>query len=647
MKLLASSLSRRVSPFPLVVALLALAIWFGTRLILWLQVGPSNLLWTQSATAFAVGAWFDIATLGYAISPFLLAAAVLPDRWRGSVLVNILRWVVLALIVASLLFGMVSELVFWDEFTTRFNFIAVDYLIYTSEVIGNIRQSYPVGVILLMIACVAVSIVWLLARKVSFKSTPLGWKQRCVLAAAAVVLPLMSFAAANLDQMAGAGNEHALELSGNGLFSLAGAMRRNELDYDRFYMTIPQEEADAILLALGVERLPLSKVMAMKDDEHEPEELGPFTRNPRNVVLISVESLSAEFLGAYGNKKNLTPQLDRLAAEGLKFENVYATGTRTVRGLEALSLGTPPIPGQAILRRPNNDHLMTIGQFLALQGVQPYYIYGGYGYFDNMNAYFSSNDYRVVDRTDFPKASIPFENVWGVADEALFANALRILDDSTAQKRPFFAHIMTTSNHRPFTYPDGRIDIPSPGGRDGAVKYTDFAIGQFIEQARTKPWFKDTLFVIVADHCASVAGKTKLPVASYRIPMIFYAPDMLKPGVFSKAVSQIDLPPTLLDLMDAKGDDHYFGDSLFENQAHVPRVLISNYQELGYYKNDLLTVLSPKQKAEAFRIDPVTFAATPAALDPVLLKEAIAYYQTGSRAFKRNALKNPGYGARK
>ena len=214
--------------------------------------------------------------------------------------------------------------------------------------------------------------------------------------------------------------------------------------------------------------------------------------------------------------------LDEFAAQGLRFSNVYATGTRTVRGLEALSVGTPPIPGQAIVRRPNNDHLISIGQFLALQGFAPYFIYGGFGYFDNMNAFFGGNDYKVIDRTDIPMSSVVFENVWGVADETLFATVLRVLDEPVARSQRVFAHVMTTSNHRPFTYPDGRIDIPSPGGREGAVKCTDFAIGEFIDQARTRPWFKDTLFVIVADHCAAVAGNAKLPIAGYRIPLIFF-----------------------------------------------------------------------------------------------------------------------------
>ena len=630
-------------PFALVIVAVALVLWLVLRVVLWIQVGPSQMLGFQSASAFVRGEWFDLATLAYLLVPVLLFAAVIPNALRAWSVMAMLRWMTVAIMIGGLLFGAVAEFVFWDEFSTRFNFIAIDYLIYTSEVIGNIRQSYPVGLIITMIAITAALIAWLISRRVTFSDAPIGLPQRLLMVGAAVALPVLSYNAANVDQMSGAGNEYALELSGNGLFSLAAAMRRNELDYDKFYKTIPQEEADEVLARLGLQRPPLSRTGALPVGVHAPQGLGPFTRRPRNVVLITIESMSAEYVGAYGGAKGLTPNMDRFASAGLKFEQVFATGTRTVRGLEALSLGTPPIPGQAIVRRPGNEHLATVGQLLVPQGVQPYFIYGGYGYFDNMNAYYAGNDYQVIDRTDFPKESVPFANVWGVADEALFANTLRILDESISLNKPFFVQVMTTSNHRPFTYPDGRIDIASPGGRDGGVKYTDFAIGQFIEQARSKPWFKDTLFVIVADHCASVAGKTKLPLANYRIPLIFYAPELLKPGVYSKMISQIDIPPTLLSLLGANGVEHFFGESLFENNTKPARAFVSNYQELGYYKDDRLIVLSPKQKVATYRIDPVTFAATAAPVNETLVKEAIAYYQTGSRAFKQNALKSPDF----
>ena len=636
--------TRNAIALPLFVVLLILSIFTATRLGLTIYTGMDLVPLILWPGIIAKGLWFDLAAVTLLIAPFCLYEALLPNPWRASRWHGVLRTLWLWGLIALLLFGAVAETTFWIEFSTRFNFIAVDYLLYTHEVIGNIRESYPVAWILLAIGALASVIVWRLRAGVrAMDVTPVTKIGRALLVAAALVLPMLSISLANVDQMQGLGNAYADELSGNGLFTFAAAMHRNELDYDKFYKTLPQTVADATLKQLDVKRTPLSAVLQSTMEDDTADDHIPFTRRPRNLVLISVESLSASFLGAYGSTQGLTPRLDQLARTGLKFEHAYATGTRTVRGLEALSLGTPPVPGQAIVRRPNNEHLSTLGDLLQHQGVASFFIYGGYGYFDNMNAYFSTNNYQVMDRTDFSKASVVFENVWGVADEVLYANTVTLLDAQAAKNQPFFAHIMTTSNHRPYTYPDGRIDIPSPGGRAGAVKYTDYAIGKFIDNAKTKPWFKDTLFVIVADHCASVAGKSRLPVASYHIPLIFYAPALLKPGSYAPMVSQIDIPPTLIEILGKKGDDYFFGRSVFENGKNPERVFISNYQELGYLHGGVLTVLLPRRGVESFRIDPKTSAATPAAVDAHSLDEAIAYYQTAARAFKAGALRDPEY----
>lgn len=632
------------SRFSVLLGSLALSIWLALRMVLWLRVDPTSLGVWQSAQVFGLGTWFDLATVTWLVAPVLLGTALLPSRWQTGRVANAARWGLLWVAAVGLLFSATAEFTFWQEFDTRFNFIAVDYLLYTNEIIGNVQESYPMGWILGGIGLAALGIVVGLQRLVRFPSQGPSRSLRLACLGLAVALPAGSLALADIDQMEATGNAFADELTGNGAFTLAAAMRRNELDYDRFYATIPQAKADEVLARLGMERRPLSPLEAAAAEVPAEADatMSPFTRRPKNVVLISVESLSAEFLGVYGNNKGLTPNLDRLAAEGLRFDRLFATGTRTVRGLEALSLGTPPVPGQAIVRRPGNEHLATIGEALVHQGWATYFIYGGYGYFDNMNAWFHGNDYQVIDRTDFPGKTIPFENVWGVADEALFSNALDALDRSEAGK-PFFAHIMTTSNHRPFTYPDGRIDIPSPGGRKGAVKYTDYAIGRFIEEAKSRPWFDDTLFVIVADHCASVAGKTKLPVEKYRIPMIFYAPALLPPSTYTRMASQIDLAPTLLDVVGAEGAEEFFGESLFRADPGPERAFVSNYQELGYYKDGTLTVLLPRQRVQSYRIDPETFAATEAEVDPALQEEAIAWYQTASRSFRRGALRSQAH----
>ena len=626
-------------PYVSFLAGITLGVWLLLRLILSLKVGWGQMSSAEILGAFATGFWFDVATLSYLLVPWLLVSALVPDRWSNSCWLNKTRWVLAFFVFYALIFGAVSEFIFWQEFSTRFNFIAVDYLVYTHEVVGNIMESYPVPLILLLIALFAFTVLFALGQWFRFETAPHRLKRRITLFILAVLLPVFSYKLANVDQMQFGKNAYANELAGNGLFSFAAAARRNELDYDKFYKTIPQAQADEILKKNGLLRHAFSKAITSEPEVLDISNIAPFKRRPKNVVVVMVESLSADYLGTYGNKENLTPYLDKLAKESLVFDKVFATGTRTVRGLDALSIAIPPIPGQAIVHRPDSDHLATLGEFLEAQQFRTFFMYGGYGVFDSMNAYFRGNDYKVVDRTDFDKSTIQAENVWGIDDESLFNNSISMIDRMVKPPQPFFAHIMTTSNHRPFTFPEGKVDLPQ-GHREGAVKYTDYALGKLIENAKTKPWFKDTLFVIVADHCSSAAGKTKLPVEKYRIPLFFYAPDLLPAGHYSRVVSQIDIAPTLLDILGAKGSQHFFGQSLFkaEREKAPQRAFISNYQELGYYKENSLIVLSPKQKAESYHIDPVTFESTPEPLNTALLNEAIAYYQTAARAYKHGDL---------
>ena len=620
----------------------ALGVWVLTRVGLWLYTGPGQMTLAQSAGAFAWGVWFDLATLAFLVLPFAMASLLVPSRWRTKGWYLRLRWVLYWVCLYALVFGGIAEAVFWQEFSTRFNFIAVDYLVYTHEVLGNIQESYPLGLILGGIAVFVTCVFAWVYRSVRLTQVPRSSQQRRWAWAGFLLMPVLSASLASIDQTEFGDNAYANELAGNGLFGFASAMRRNDLDYDKFYAQLEPKRAEALLESLAVPRATQSPGLASSTTPGSQVNNALTTsmiKLPRNVVMVSVESLSAEYLGTYGSRKGLSPRLDQYASQGVVLGMLFATGTRTVRGLEALSLGTPPVPGQAIVHRPNNDHLATVGQLLSQQGFDTHWMYGGYGYFDNMNAYFKGNGHAVLDRTDFPKESLAGENIWGVADESLFDNVLLTLDRSHAGGKRFFAHVMTTSNHRPYTFPAGRIDLPS-GSREAAVKYTDYAIGRFLDQAKAKPWFKDTLFVIVADHCASVAGNTKLPVESYHIAGFLYGPELLKPGHDNRLLSQIDIPPTLIDMLKAKGGEQFFGESLLAKSEGPQRAFISNYQELGYYKNDRLVVLSPKRRIQTFAIDPKTLLATPLPeTDPVLTQEAIAYYQTASRNYKEGLLK--------
>ena len=175
----------------------------------------------------------------------------------------------------------------------------------------------------------------------------------------------------------------------------------------------------------------------------------------------------------------------------------------------------------------------------------------------------------------------------------------------------FFAHVMTTSNHRPYTYPGGPHRHSFQGtGRDGAVKYTDWAIGDFIERARKQAWFDDTVFVIVADHCAAARGKTDLPLDRFHIPLLIYAPKHIAPARIETIASQIDVAPTVLALLNFSYVSRFFGqDILNEGRTHQ-RAMMANYQTVGYYEHGMLVELRPQRRVRV--VDPATGRELPA-----------------------------------
>jgi phosphoglycerol transferase MdoB-like AlkP superfamily enzyme len=582
--------------------------------------------------AMAIGALFDVGVATFFLLPLGLLVVAWPNRRAG------LQSTVLALLLpltAVMVFVGASEFTFWNEFASRFNFIAVDYLIYTNEVIGNIRESYNLPLLLAAVAAVSLAIwaavAWALR---PHWRAPLHGRDRLVAAAVLVALPFAAVAALDVRYKEFSADAQANEIAGNGYFDFWHAFWANEIDYDRFYKTLPAQRALATLAnELGSPRLKVE--LSQRPFEHEVVNAGPV--KALNVVLVSVESYSAEFMAAFGNKQGLTPYTDKLASEGLLFTHLYATGTRTVRGLEALTLSVPPTPGHSIVKRPDNAHLFTVGEVFKQAGYEPLYLYGGYGYFDNMTTFFAGNDYTVIDRTALKAEEVHFENVWGVADEDLFTLTLRELDRRHAAGVKFFAHVMTTSNHRPFTYPEGRIDIPSKTGRDGGVKYTDWAIGNFIERARSRPWFADTMFVIVADHTHKGRGRQELPPENYHIPLIIFAPAHVKPGRVDTLASQIDVAPTVLGLLNFSYRSKFFGhDILREGQRH-PRALMANYQTVGYYEQGRIVELKPNGRTRV--VDAETGRQAPDdALSRELVDDTVSYYQVAAQAYRRGEL---------
>lgn len=622
--------------------LIALVCFLVTRTLLLAAAFPeTDLSIIALLKIYLLGFIYDLAFYSYALIPVTLYLLLIPERvWKTALNRGFVRLAIFATLY-GLGFILVAELLFWDEFSVRFNFISVDYLVYRREVTDNIRESYPLPLYLGTILLGSSLVYWLIAGKIGAAlDAQESFRQRSVYAGGLLLLPVLSFFLVNQDLREFSTNSYQNELASNGPYQFIAAFRNNELDYYKFYQTLPDSTAATLLQ----QEISSNRSAAPSFDIRRHID-NPGTERHLNIFLVMVESLSADFLGTFGNADNLTPNLDRLADQSMLFTNLYATGTRTTRGLEAVTLSIPPTPGRSIVKRIGHEtNLWSIGNVLKQKGYDVEFIYGGRGYFENMNAFFAGNGYGIIDQSSTPDEEMGFTNAWGMADDDLYNQAIKAADAAYKAEKPFFFHLMTTTNHRPYTYPDGRVDIPSGSGRPGAVKYTDWAIGQLIEKARQKPWFEDTLFVFLADHTSGSAGKVALPVPKYHIPMLIYSPAHVAAQKVDALSSQIDVAPTLLAMLNMDYESAFFGKNILAMQPQDERALIGNYQKLGLYADNRLSILSPKRRMTR-QINPNGEAPVeaPVALTDAQIERDIAYYQGASYIYSQhlNAWKTP------
>jgi len=629
---------------PLITAFLVyLALATAGRLVL-MAINGGDILPDIARWPLALGAglMMDVIVALYVCLPFALFLSLLPSRWLDSRGSRGLVTVITYLFLFGLLYLLIAELVFFSEFNSRFNNVAVDYLIYPKEVFVNIRDTYPVKTVLALTASGAAVLLFFLRRFfVGGLATPLAWRQRGVLALIYLTPLLTGALAMNINTTHISDNRILNEVAGNGIYSFFHALINNESDYDTQYARIA--EADALRR--------LRRQIAGGDSRFihpaDPYDIARTVKTgrplrPMNVVIVLEESLGSLFVGSlHPEGPAMTPEFDRLSRDGLYFTRIYSTGNRTVRGIEATLTGLPPMPARSVVKRKSGVNLFSLPSVLHSKGYETVFIYGGRSYFDNIRDFSLRNGFnRVVDQDDFKH--ITYTTIWGVCDEDIFLNSIAEFNRMHATGKPFFATVLTVSNHTPYTYPAGRIpEDPSVKRREHAIKYADYSIGRFMREARRQPFFRNTLFVFLGDHGARVYGRQEIPIRSYEIPVLFYAPGLIPKGRrVNQLGSQMDVAPTILGLLGIDHESRFVGRDLLRTKPSEARALFSHNRDVGLLRGNRMAVLGVRRQVELFSVDPRNgkFQRLKPDSDPELVADAIAYFQGANRLYQKRRL---------
>ena len=621
------------------LGLIFLAVSLLTRLVL---IGQDHALATDGPlhvlAALGAGAVFDLLAGLWLIVPALLYLTVVPERWFRSRAQRVLLFLGIGAFLYGLLFVAVVESFFFAEFDGRFNFVAVDYLMYPTEVVTNIWESYPTGVILGVLAVACLGLLFAMRRPLRVAwHRPARWWQRagfffgygCCLATLTLAVP---------PGLAHVSDDRPLnEIASNGYYSFWEALLGSNAPYEGMYATRNDATIHQRLRRLLDEPAAVPASFAPDSTLRHVRALGPERR--MNVVVVLEESLGSEFIGAlHPRPVSLTPSYDALAREGTLLTNAYSTGNRTIRAIEATTSSLPPLPGVSVVRRPQSEGLFTLPALLRDRGYQTLWVYGGRALFDGMGRYLRNNGVdRIVEQKDFPPDT--FKTAWGVCDEAIFDRALTEMDAMQASGRPFYTLILSVSNHRPFLFPENGIRYdPSLHRRENAVRYADHAFGRFMAQARTHAFFSNTLFVVMGDHGARVYGAAEIPLASYQVPVLFYAPGVIPAGArIGILASSLDVPPTLLGVLGFEYDSRFFGHDLFRIDPAQGRALMTHNNDIALMRDSRMAVLGLQESTSLYDLQPdgtLAPVSKPDAQGRELIEDAIAYYDGADQQYR-------------
>lgn len=592
---------------------------------------------------FLIGLRFDLILMSYiAFLPAVLLS-LLPD----SVLQYIKKFFNIYFIFFLFLFLLMELLTldFINQYDTRPNRLFLDYLIYPKEVVGTLLKSYLPSLIITTILLNSALFFALKFGKKLFYPQESNYKTKLFLF---LVVSFFLFWGArgslttkrpiNASNAIFCSDQMTNSLGLNSFYTVAFAAysMKNEGDVKKYGKMDELEAYSRVKKYMDVtEFLPgdVPFLHLQKPDVSQPN---------YNVVVFLQESLGAEYVGCL-NGLPLTPELDKLSKEGLLFTNLYCTGTRSVRGIEQVTAGFLPNPSESIVKLSGSQQgFFTLADAFCRHNYDTSFIYGGMANFDNMASFFNGNGFKnIIDETDFDADGKKYamKETWGYSDEDLAVKANEYY--KSLGKKPFFSLMFSTSNHEPFEFPDGRIKLYEQPKNTvhNAMKYADFSIGKFFELAKKEAYFKNTIFVVIADHNTRTYGKNLVPVNKFHIPALIIAPNIEKGITYDNLASQMDIPSTVLALSGITTKTPMVGRNLLKlPKGTKGRTIMLFHETYAFRVDDDIVILNPNAKPLQFKVKSDT-ELIPVALNEELAKDALAHIVASSNMYKNRVYK--------
>ncbi len=514
------------------------------------------------------------------------------------------------IVLAMLIYIENATFPFIAQYDVRPNYLFVEYLEYPKEVFSMIFAEYKLELFIALLMISSFIYIYLKKTKDNFiEIYEINYFKRVLLFIPILLILFIgvrsSFGhrAANVSDAIYSSNRMLNEITKNSIHSIVYAIYVNkkhgsgELIKQYGKMELP-EAYIRVKNSLGINSLSKSSPLNRAVTTHFK------TKEPKNLVIFIQESFGYQFVEVVGGEKGITPHFNQLSKEGILFKDLYSNGTRSIRGLAGSVAGNFSVPGKGVLKRnKSQSDFFTISSLLEPFGYQSIFFYGGESRFDNMKSWFSGNGFdKIIDEDKFTNPN--FVGTWGVSDEDLVLKANDEFKKLYAQKKKFAAVMFSTSNHSPFDFPKGRIElIPNVKEKSvkNAIKYADYAIGLFIEKAKQESYYKDTIFVIVADHNIRVYGSDLVPVDMFHIPAMILG-ENIQPLVYDKLATQPDVLATALDLIGLDLNYPIMGNSIFSDEKKNIS-LMQFHNSYALRKDDTIAIIRPNKKILTFKYE--------------------------------------------